>query len=439
MTRMSSTSGPRRGVPSVRRRGGRRDAASAGCGAPAGGASASGRGSRIRAGTPTASLPAGTSFVTTAPAPVFASSPIVTGARSIVSTPRKTRRPIVVRCFCRPSKLAVIVPAPTFVSVAEIRVAEIAHVVLPYAAPEPGVLQLGEVADTGLGPDVRAGPEVAERPDLRAVLDDRRLDDRRPDDAARADRAVDDLRAGAERRPRADRCRAAEDHVRLEDDVLGDRHGRVERRRSTGRASSPRPACGRALIRVRRSHSAWASSARSLMPISRPSSSTVRATTTRPSARASSISSVRYSSPVFGRGAQRPDPRPEPGRVERVQAGVDLVDRELLVGRVLDLDDAIHGARLVADHPAEGARLDRVDGDDRDGRLVEAPLLEELAEQRRIEQRRIADEDDDLVDVLGQRPRWRPRPRRRCRGARPGARSRRCRRARRGRWRSRDS
>ena len=74
-------------------------------------------------------------------------------------------RPIVVRCFCRPSKLAVIVPAPTFVSVAELGVAEIAHVVLLHAAPEPGVLQLGEVADLGVRADVRAGPEVAERAD----------------------------------------------------------------------------------------------------------------------------------------------------------------------------------------------------------------------------------------------------------------------------------
>ena len=55
-------------------------------------------GSRIRAGIPTASLPAGTSRVTTAPAPVFASSPIVIGARSIVSTPEEDaladRRPV---------------------------------------------------------------------------------------------------------------------------------------------------------------------------------------------------------------------------------------------------------------------------------------------------------------------------------------------------------
>src|SRR5439155_12382153 len=61
------------------------------------------RGSRILAGTPTASLPGGTSLVTTAPAPVFARSPIVTGARSIVSTPRKTSSPIVVRCLRVPS------------------------------------------------------------------------------------------------------------------------------------------------------------------------------------------------------------------------------------------------------------------------------------------------------------------------------------------------
>ena len=62
-----------------------------------------GRGSRMRAGTPTASLPGGTSWVTTAPAPVFAPSPISTGATSIVSTPTKAPSPIVVRCLCVPS------------------------------------------------------------------------------------------------------------------------------------------------------------------------------------------------------------------------------------------------------------------------------------------------------------------------------------------------
>ncbi len=49
-------------------------------GHPSGGSSGSGRGSRSRAGTPTASLPAGTSRLTTAPAPVRAPAPISTGA-----------------------------------------------------------------------------------------------------------------------------------------------------------------------------------------------------------------------------------------------------------------------------------------------------------------------------------------------------------------------
>jgi len=48
-------------------------------------------------------LPAGTSFVTTAPAPVRAPSPISTGATSIVSTPMKAPFPIVVRRFEVPS------------------------------------------------------------------------------------------------------------------------------------------------------------------------------------------------------------------------------------------------------------------------------------------------------------------------------------------------
>ena len=184
-----------------------------------------------------------------------------------------------------------------------------------------------------------------------------------------------------------------------------------------------------ALIRVRMSHSAWASSARSLMPIRRPSSSTVSATTTRPSSRASSTSSVRYSSPVLGDGLSDCDPRPEPRRVERVQAAVDLVDRELVVGGVLALDDPIDDAGLVADHPPEVAGIDRVDGDQRDRGLVETALLEQLAGAARS---RPAGRRRSARAPRRRRrraPRRRPRPRRRCRAARPGARSRRRRRA----------
>ena len=57
----------------------------------------------MRAGTPTASLPGGTSLVTTAPAPVRAPSPISRGATIIVSTPMNAPSPIVVRDLFVPS------------------------------------------------------------------------------------------------------------------------------------------------------------------------------------------------------------------------------------------------------------------------------------------------------------------------------------------------
>ena len=90
-------------------------AGSDGCAAAAGGSAAGSvsvgcagspgfaRGSRMRAGTPTASLPAGTSVVTTAPAPVRAPSPMSRGATIIVSTPMKAPSPMVVGCLFVPS------------------------------------------------------------------------------------------------------------------------------------------------------------------------------------------------------------------------------------------------------------------------------------------------------------------------------------------------
>src|SRR5438309_379954 len=54
-----------------------------------------------RAGTPTTTARGGTSFVTTAPAPVIASRPIRTGATSIESLPMYAPFPMVVRCFRR--------------------------------------------------------------------------------------------------------------------------------------------------------------------------------------------------------------------------------------------------------------------------------------------------------------------------------------------------
>src|SRR5262245_1786289 len=57
----------------------------------------------IVAGTPTASESGGTSFVTTAPAPVTEPLPTRTGATSIVSLPILTSSSIVVSCLRTPS------------------------------------------------------------------------------------------------------------------------------------------------------------------------------------------------------------------------------------------------------------------------------------------------------------------------------------------------
>src|ERR1700722_5986681 len=51
----------------------------------------------------TASASAGTSLVMHDPAPMYAPSPIVMGATNVVSLPTKTRLPISVRCFAKPS------------------------------------------------------------------------------------------------------------------------------------------------------------------------------------------------------------------------------------------------------------------------------------------------------------------------------------------------
>ena len=92
---------------------GQADATSSGSGASAARSSETGsdrapssagrRCSRMRAGTPTASLPGGTSRVTTDPAPVTAPSPTLIGARRMVSEPMKAPSPIFVLCLRRPS------------------------------------------------------------------------------------------------------------------------------------------------------------------------------------------------------------------------------------------------------------------------------------------------------------------------------------------------
>ena len=139
------------------------------------------------------------------------------------------------------------------------------------------------------------------------------------------------------------------------------------------------------------------------MPSKRPSSSKATALTSRPSSRARRTSSVRYSSPVVGDGVERPDPAAQPGGIEGVQAGVDLVARELVLGRVLGLDDRLDGAELAAHDAPELGRVGGEDGGQRDRRVVLAARLEDRLEVGGRDERHVAGEDEDLGRVVGDR------------------------------------
>src|SRR5258706_4655861 len=279
----------------------------------------------------------------------------------------------------------------------ELRVAEIAHVVLLHARTEPGVLQLGIVADLRAASHRRAGPQVRKRPDPDTVLDRRRFDDARPDDAVRSDRAVDDLAPRTDHRAGGDRGPAAQDDVRFEGHVLGDRHRRVEidRRRVAHRHAGPH----RGGVDPRAEVPLGLGK---LGPVVDPGQPAVVLDGQRHDESAVEPGQLDQLGQVqlagLRRRPERADTPAQPRGVERVEPGVDLADGELLVGRVLALDDPIDGSGVVANNSPEIAGLDGIDGDEGDRRLVEPPLLEQLYQYRRLQQRHVPGEDEDFVE-----------------------------------------
>ncbi len=92
---------------------------------------------------------------------------------------------------------------------------------------------------------------------------------------------------------------------------------------------------------------------------------------------------------------------------EDVDRGVDLVDCELFRRRIAGLDDRTHRAVAVSDHPAVLARVPRAERQDRGRGALSAVCLEEVAEQDRIDHRRVAAEDEqvpgDAVECFARR------------------------------------
>ncbi len=84
-----------------------------------------------------------------------------------------------------------------------------------------------------------------------------------------------------------------------------------------------------------------------------------------------------------GRRLERVDPATQPGGVEGVDPGVDLVGLELLLGRVLRLDDPLDRAELAADDAPERRGIRGEDAGQRDRGIVLAPRLDDGREVAR--------------------------------------------------------
>ena len=274
--------------------------------------------------------------------------------------------------------------------------------VLAHVPAQAAVLDLRVVADLGPRPHVRPRPQVRERPDRDVVLHGGSLDDAGPDRAPLPDDGVVDLRPARDAGPGTDRGPAAEDHVRLQHDVLGEHHRviQVHRGRIHHRDPGPHPA-------VVGLHPHVPFGAGELRPIVDPGQASVVVHVQAghdPPVLAREPHQVREVQLARdGRRAQVADPAAEPRRVDGVQAGVDLADLELLLGGVLLLHDPLHGAALVPHHAPEPGRVDGGDGDQRDGGMVHGPRLEQRRQELRIHQRHVAGEDQHVLDVVVER------------------------------------
>ena len=101
------------------------------------------------------------------------------------------------------------------------------------------------------------------------------------------------------------------------------------------------------------------------------------------------------------RGRQALDPSAQPGRVEGVEARVDLVGLQLLGRGVPDLDDPLDGAELAPHHAAQLGGVGGVDGGERDRGVIEPALLHDGKELVRAHERDVAGEHDDLLGIIG--------------------------------------
>ena len=219
--------------------------------------------------------------MTTVPDQSQTSSPTVTGATNVLSTPVLTFLPIVVRPFGRAGLVREVrghVPGGDVRVLADVGVADVRQVRHLRARADPRLLDLHECARLRSRLENGSGSKVTERADRRTLADRRR----RP-------------------RPRAARSRPrrptlVEPRSTVNGWTTTSASSRRRRRRSTSspgrRSSRPASMCA-SLIRSRRTAAATASSARVLIPIGASSSGQTQAAARPPAATMCAIVSVR--------------------------------------------------------------------------------------------------------------------------------------------------
>ena len=168
--------------------------------------------------------------VTTAAAPVTASSPTLTGARRMVSEPMNGAVADAGAVLADAVEVGGDGAGPDVHPLAHLGVAEVAEVVALRAPPEGAVLHLGVVAELDPAADAGALADVGEGADGHVGLHDGRLEDARPDDRALPDARVEDLAAGPDVGVTPDGGLAAQHDAGLDGHVLGDPDAGVDER-----------------------------------------------------------------------------------------------------------------------------------------------------------------------------------------------------------------
>ena len=242
----------------------------------------------------------------------------------------------------------------------DVRVADVGQVRHLRAGADLGVLDLHERPRLGFAVQVGGGAQVGERPDRGSIVHARAGQVGVQDRHAVADLAVDQRAHRADHAVVADPRGAAQLHERLDDGVAPDRHRDVDRRRA--RVHDRHPAEHELALdaplgdRMRvREVGAVVDAVGEVGVADRMSEHRLA----RLAQRGQHVGQVQLALGVVAvelleHGHQR-------AAVERVDAGVDLADLQLLgrrvAGAALGLDHALHRAVGGPDHAAVGARV----------------------------------------------------------------------------------